>query len=503
YKGFHTVELDSPLSVAYGDDFFVYVYLSAGGQPYDCTSDVPVLLGSSGRVMVNSAAGAGESYYYDGGNWLDLTTVDSSANFCIKALSNDQPPIHFDYPEPLPAGPNPPGPATEIVVEITDGFETYVPGSALMHYRFDANDPYTEVALTSLGNDLFSGELPHTRPGDEPQFYFSAEGDGGNTYYSPIGAPATVFSFDVCFVETLFEDQFETQLDWTVQNTSVSTGEWERADPAGTDAQPENDHTDLGTHCYVTGKNGGSIGDDDLDGGPTRLISPVFDLSGGDALIRFYAWFYHTDYGVQHPLQVEMENGNGVWVDVMDLTHNPAWNLYSFRASDYIALSDTMKIRFTANDNPNDDVVEALIDDLVIDRFVYDASLWADGYSISVSSRAVIDISLDTGAGNSNRPYLLLGSLSGTSPGFLLPGGAVLPLNWDLFTDLLLNFLNTQVCQNFYSTLDGAGAGQATLDTIGSLDPSLIGETAHFAFLLGAPPYMNYTSNAIAISFVP
>ena len=88
YSGFHTVDLDQPLALGAAEDFHLYVQFSAGGHPYDCTSDVPVLLGGGSRTIVVSAASPEQSYYWDGGQWVDLTTFDGSANFCLKALGN-------------------------------------------------------------------------------------------------------------------------------------------------------------------------------------------------------------------------------------------------------------------------------------------------------------------------------------------------------------------------------------------------------------------------------
>ncbi|MBN2560575.1 MAG: hypothetical protein JXQ75_06565 [Phycisphaerae bacterium] len=94
YTGFHTIDLGTPVLLADGDEFYIYVQLSAGGHPFDRTSDVPVLLGARYRTIVESAASRGESYYWSGSSWEDLydfafsdPSWDHTANFCIKGLA--------------------------------------------------------------------------------------------------------------------------------------------------------------------------------------------------------------------------------------------------------------------------------------------------------------------------------------------------------------------------------------------------------------------------------
>jgi hypothetical protein len=94
YQGLHTIDLNEGVSIASGDDFYVYLNLSTGGFPYDRTSDVPVLLGGDSRVIVPSTAEAGQSYYMENDEWKDFYDYDDGSgfehtgNFCIKALAN-------------------------------------------------------------------------------------------------------------------------------------------------------------------------------------------------------------------------------------------------------------------------------------------------------------------------------------------------------------------------------------------------------------------------------
>jgi C1A family cysteine protease len=96
YKGFHTFDLDEPVGLEQNDDFYIFLQLSNGGQPFDRTSEVPVLLGSSYKnIIVESTANHDESYYFDGTQWVDFYDYefinpewDQTANFCIKGLAN-------------------------------------------------------------------------------------------------------------------------------------------------------------------------------------------------------------------------------------------------------------------------------------------------------------------------------------------------------------------------------------------------------------------------------
>ncbi len=89
-SGFHTVDLNWPVRVQAGDKFYVAIRYAKGGHPFDKTSNVPLLLGGGGRPMVESRAKPGQSFYRASTGWVDLTKDDATANFCIKALSENK-----------------------------------------------------------------------------------------------------------------------------------------------------------------------------------------------------------------------------------------------------------------------------------------------------------------------------------------------------------------------------------------------------------------------------
>jgi hypothetical protein len=143
------------------------------------------------------------------------------------------------------------------------------------------------------------------------------------------------------------------------------------------------------------------------------------------------------------------------------------------------------------------------------DHFPYESTapvlsggLEADTTTLSESTGGVVHFTLKAGAQNAYRNYLMLGSISGTQPGIPLPGGmATLPLNWDVLTNVVLSLLNTPIFSNFMGTLDGAGSGSATYDTLGPLLPGLLGLNLYFAYAINNP--WDFASNAVAIEIVP
>ena len=92
--GYHVVDLDEVIDLAANDEFAVYVYLddgyyySADGRTY--TTYYHAVDFAYDDYSSASTASEGESFYSsDGETWIDLTTVEDTANFCIKAFTID------------------------------------------------------------------------------------------------------------------------------------------------------------------------------------------------------------------------------------------------------------------------------------------------------------------------------------------------------------------------------------------------------------------------------
>ena len=100
------------------------------------------------------------------------------------------------------------------------------------------------------------------------------------------------------------------------------------------------------------------------------------------------------------------------------------------------------------------------------------------------------------GAQGAGASYVLLASISGTSPGFDI-GGAHVPLNIDAVTFLFLRVL--PLLPGFSGSLDASGKAQATLP-LPSLDPVAAGTTLYFAGLTTSP---SLATNAVDVLIVP
>ncbi|MBD3162738.1 MAG: T9SS type A sorting domain-containing protein [Candidatus Eisenbacteria bacterium] len=260
---------------------------------------------------------------------------------------------------------------------LPDGAGDIVPGSVTINYRVNGGE-FAEVPMTATGEpDEYMGIIPAQSYDSVVEYYLYAEDTNGNSGTSPRSAPEELHYFQV---NDEFPDEMESPTAWYAgaADDNASTGWWERVDPIGTEyngntVQPEDDHTPLGTDCWITqnGSVGGGAGDADVDNGKTTLFSPEFDLTGAtDVQVRY--WKYYTNNLGNNPGEdywdVDVTNDGGdTWVPVEHTLDSPnAWVEVSFALADYVADPGVVQFRFVASDVSPGALVEAGVDDFLL-----------------------------------------------------------------------------------------------------------------------------------------
>lgn len=267
--------------------------------------------------------------------------------------------LTFAYPNGLPGTIEPDG-GTTVRVEVSSNAQDPQPGTGVLYYNDGGG--WTSVAMDMVSDNVYDAVFPAFDCESNVAFYFAAETTDGAEATDPAGAPVkgTYSAFAASGVSTVLDDNFETDQGWSVVNENVAAGAWTRVVPTqgGNRGDPRTDSDGSG-RCYVTGNRS----DEDLDGGPTRLISPVLDLSSGDAFVSYARWFYNDDNDIDR-LNVEISNDDGASWTLLESVRNAGqvWNVKQFRVSDFVSPTATMRLRFSATDNPNDSVTEAAID---------------------------------------------------------------------------------------------------------------------------------------------
>ncbi len=296
-----------------------------------------------------------------------------------------EPPVaSFGYPEGLPTYINPQGGATLDVSITPQPGQSIVAGSATLTVRIGSGTP-TNYSLQSLGKDLYRATFPAFDCGTAFTYSFSVTGASGVVTSDPPGGHAAIAALGepVAFSDTL--EAGTTGWVGGLAGDTATSGKWVWGDPVGTSAQPEDDHTPDGTKCWVTGQGtaGGAAGDADVDGGITTLLSPIIDCTTmNDPIISYWRW-YSNNQGSNpgsdvFPISIS-NDGGATWVVLENVTDNAgAWVKKSWRVSDFVAPTSTVRLKFVARDDAPSSLVEAAIDDLAVTSYDCPAGVLGD-----------------------------------------------------------------------------------------------------------------------------
>ncbi len=243
----------------------------------------------------------------------------------------------------------------------------YAPNTTHIHYRINGgawvDNAVPDLFNTSRGSRTPNATIPAQPVGTLIEWYFSAMDTSGNTV-NDVDPLTPHESIAATTVITVLNDNFETNQGWAVVNDpSLTTGAWQRGVPVtATRGEPPAAQGGSG-QCYVTDNRSGDF---DVDGGPTVLTSPVFDMAGSNGIVSIYYWMYCSTGEDQLVLQVSNDGGTS-WTSVRSWTgSSSAWKRFSFVVSKYIAPTGNMKIRLSVSDNPNNSVTEAGLDTVLI-----------------------------------------------------------------------------------------------------------------------------------------
>ncbi len=288
------------------------------------------------------------------------------------------PQIEFTFPAGAPATVNPAGEAVTVQLQqLTPGI--LQAGSAKLYWS--TGGAYTPVDLVALGGDLYAAVFPALPCGTNVSYYIAATSTNGIVWTSPEGAPSQSDTAVVAFGSTtVVANDFETGVSGfardTAGDTATSAGFWVRVNPNGTAEQSEDDHTPgTGLLCWVTGQGstGGSVGEADVDTGRTTLLSGTYDLSAyASPVVGYWRWYSNDGNGaVDDSFRVDVTANGTTWVNVETLGPGHAqasggWFYHQFNVTDFIAQTNTVRVRFAAEDLGSGSIVEAAIDDFEI-----------------------------------------------------------------------------------------------------------------------------------------
>jgi len=99
----------------------------------------------------------------------------------------------------------------------------------------------------------------------------------------------------------------------------------------------------------------------------------------------------------------------------------------------------------------------------------------------------IVDFTLYPGSSYDTKTYLILVSASGTVPGINLNGGANLPINWDVMTNLGITLINTPVFDKFMGVITTGGAKASFVTT--PMPATVVGLKLSFAYAIKAKPW--------------
>ncbi len=306
-------------------------------------------------------------------------------------------------------------PATEQItiaanVAISFPFSNYLNGVRAF-YRINNTGAWNSVLMTNAGGSSYTAQIPAQPIGTVVAYYLALEDINGQTSsVLPKGAAQAEPNLPYYILVGLDLEATEdvdavNQLGtWTtgLPSDNATSGQWVQTIPMpsygtfgdpSTMVQPGYQHTPGGDLCWVTGNAASSssaLGENDVDGGTTTVISGNIDLTGyTNPVFTYWRWYTNNPPSGANPnadwWQVYISNNGGTsWVPVEDTrTGDRSWRRHAFRVQDLLPPTATVRLKFHASDSirpgqylDGGSLVEAALDDVQLwDNVVDETSI--------------------------------------------------------------------------------------------------------------------------------
>jgi hypothetical protein len=275
---------------------------------------------------------------------------------------------------------------------------------AKLYYKINRFGTWNAVMMANTSANNYQATIPSQPKGTVIAYYLGLEDTSGKlTAVQPIAAadtnPNIPYFIMNGFMQTQIED-FDGGVfgnnQWLegIPSDNATTGRWQIGIPVGsystatpvvdpsTVVAPADQHTPGGIASAFTGNASSAtaaLGTNDVDAGETTLESPSLDLTSySNPAVSYYRWYINNPPTGANPgndnWEVQVTNDGTNWVKVERTTvADKSWRRYAFRITDYVTLTNSVKIRFVAEDSLNPaltlnggSIVEAAIDDIAL-----------------------------------------------------------------------------------------------------------------------------------------
>ncbi|MBL7952410.1 MAG: hypothetical protein JNM62_11905 [Flavobacteriales bacterium] len=269
----------------------------------------------------------------------------------------------------------------------------------VLRYRTNGSVDWEEASMSPQQGDTYSASLPAQPAGTLVHYYImvlDSHGQVGGV--EPAGAHLTDPRLPHTILvgcTALGTADLDAQHDfgsWTmglpgdnavrgVWASGISVPSYSNSFDTGTMCQPATQHTVGGVNCWFTANASSStapVGEQDVDGGSTSLLSPVIDVSTAvDPAISYWRWYTNapptgTNPGEDYWQVFASGDGGGSWVPVETTrTSERAWRRHAFRVVDVLGATNSIRLKYVASDSldlsldgSGGSLVEAAVDDL-------------------------------------------------------------------------------------------------------------------------------------------